>query len=123
MINKDECIIWTGPTITTHGNTYGRLKGKKLILAHRFEYEKVYGKIHSDLVIDHLCRNGLCVNPKHLEAVSNKENILRGEGICAINARKTHCKRGHLLSAENTYCRKNGKRDCKLCNAERRKHT
>lgn len=120
MINKNECIIWTGPTITTHGNTYGRLQGKELILAHRFEYEKVHGKIPSELVIDHLCRNGLCVNPKHLEAVTNKENILRGEGICAINARKTHCKRGHLLSSENIYQRKNGKRDCKLCDAERR---
>jgi len=115
-----NCLIWNGPSITTHGNTYGRLVGRKLILAHRVAYEKAFGSIPKGLVIDHLCRNGLCVNPQHLEAVSNATNILRGNGAPAVNARKTHCKRGHELALENTYRRKNGKRDCKLCNKIRR---
>lgn len=115
-----ECIIWTGPSITTHGNTYGRLYGKQLVLAHRLSYVLKYGPIPDDLVIDHLCRNGLCINIDHLEAVTNKENILRGEGACAQNARKTHCKRGHELSPENCWNRSNGRRDCKFCDKERR---
>ncbi len=109
-----ECIIWNGPSITTHGITYGRLKGKKLILAHRVAYEKTHGKIPDRLVIDHLCRNGLCVNPDHLEAVSNKENILRGKGAPAQNARKTCCYKGHKFTEENTRIR-NGRRICRIC--------
>lgn len=114
MIDKKECIIWEGPIIETHGNKYGRLPGKKLVLAHRIAYTNRYGEIPPDLVIDHLCRNGLCVNPEHLEAVTNVENILRGEGAPAKNARKTHCKNGHELSAENCWNRK-GRRACKIC--------
>ena len=108
------CIIWSGPSITTHGNTYGRLTGRKLILAHRVAYENAFGRIPKDLVIDHLCRNGLCVNPLHLEAVSNVVNIMRGNGVPAINARKTHCKRRHALTPDNIWQRKN-RRACKLC--------
>ena len=43
-----------------------------------------------------------CVNPLHLEHVTKKENIMRGAWPCAINAKKTHCPRGHPYSAENT---------------------
>lgn len=117
---KGDCVLWTGATVTTHGNTYGYLPGSKMILAHRDAYEKVYGKITTGLVIDHLCRNGLCINPDHLEAVSNVENIMRGQGAPALNAKKTHCKRGHPLTPENCYNRTNGKRDCRICNYVRR---
>jgi hypothetical protein len=126
-VNKTEsCWIWEGLNFTTHGNTYGyinvpNINGKnRSIVAHRYLYILIGKEIPEGFVIDHLCRNGLCVNPDHLEAVSNIENIMRGEGICAKNARKTHCKRGHELTPENTYNRKNGKRDCKLCDKERR---
>ena len=90
-------------------------------IAHRVAYEKAYGPIPEGLVIDHLCRNGLCVNPEHLEAVTRKENILRGEGACAQNARKTHCKRGHELIPENLIERSDGRRDCLLCDRIRRR--
>jgi len=125
MYNGTECVIWEGPTITTHKITYGRLKGKKLILAHRISYQKQYGPIPENLVIDHLCRNGLCINPYHLEAISNKENILRGEGACAKNARLTHCKNGHEFNDENTRIRITGKirrRICKVCEREYNKN-
>ena len=49
------------------------------------------GTIPQGLVIDHLCRNKSCVNPAHLEAVTNTENVLRGEAPSAKAARKTHC--------------------------------
>ena len=91
-----------------------------MVLAHRLIYAWTHGYIPEGLVIDHLCRNGLCINVEHLEAVTNVENVMRGEGVCAKNARKTHCKRGHILSLENIYNRANGRRDCKLCDKERR---
>lgn len=117
---EGPCILWTGGTIETHGNTYGILPGKKMVLAHRDAYEKAHGEIPEGLVIDHLCRNGLCVNVKHLEAVTNVENVMRGNGAPAMNARKTHCKRNHELTSQNVYNRKNGRRDCKLCDNIRR---
>lgn len=115
------CINWTGPTITTHGNTYGRLQGKRLVLAHRVAYEREYGPIDPSLVIDHLCRNGLCVKVAHLEAVPNVVNILRGNGAPAQNARKTHCRNGHELTPENTWNRV-ARRACKICDIAYQKH-
>lgn len=72
------------------------------------------------MTLDHLCRNRACVRRSHLQPVTNKENVLRGESILAENARKTHCKNGHELTPENTYMRKRmqGGRMCKLCSAE-----
>lgn len=67
------------------------------------------------LVTDHLCRNPRCVNPKHLEAVTQKENLLRGLAMGALNKVKTHCKRGHEFNKENTYLRPNQDRVCKKC--------
>lgn len=115
----DDCIIWTGPTVETHGNVYGRLLGKKMVLAHRVAYETEYGVIPEGLVIDHLCRNGLCVNPKHLEAVDNVTNIMRGEGLPAQNARKTHCYKGHKFTELNTHISPQNRRICKTCRSER----
>lgn len=124
MVDKTKgCWLWTGPSFVTHGNTYGLIYGvgnPKGYLAHRYFYEMLVNPIPKGMVIDHLCRNGLCVNPEHLEPVTNEENILRGEGACAKNAQKVFCKRGHLLNEENTYNRKNGRRDCKICDKLRR---
>lgn len=113
---KTPCILWKGARMETHKNQYG-IVGKRAF-AHRIAYEKYYGKIPKGLVIDHLCRNGLCINPEHLEAVSNKENILRGNGPPAKNARKTHCHNGHEFNVKNTRYRKDGKRVCKICEKE-----
>ena len=53
--------------------------------------------------------------PGHLDPVTLRGNILRGEGLAAINARKTHCKRGHPFDEENTYVFSDGRRQCKAC--------
>jgi|SRR5579863_5247114 len=82
--------------------------------AHRFAYELFNGPIPEGMQVDHLCRVRHCVNPAHLEAVSKKENILRGESYCAQAARKTHCPKGHPYSEENTHVW-NNKRFCREC--------
>ncbi|MFJ4777405.1 HNH endonuclease signature motif containing protein [Streptomyces sp. NPDC088762] len=70
---------------------------------HRIMYEQAKGPIPEGLQIDHLCRNRACANPEHLEAVTQKENILRGTGPSAQQARQTHCLNGHPFDEVNTY--------------------
>ncbi len=86
-----------------------------MVYAHRAAYELYVGPIPEGLTIDHLCRNTLCVNPAHLEAVTMRENILRGTGPSAQAARKTHCLRGHPFDDGNTLFRATGKRVCRAC--------
>ena len=84
--------------------------------AHRLSYVWAKGKIPSNLVIDHLCRNPSCVNPDHLETVTKGENNMRGAGSPAILAKKTICLRGHPFDLFNTYYRPDGKgRNCREC--------
>lgn len=84
--------------------------------AHRVAYELYRGPIPDGLFIDHLCRTRSCVNPWHLEPVTNRENLMRGFGAAAINARKTHCDQGHEFTPANTYVRNNtGYRGCRAC--------
>lgn len=115
----DECWPWLGG-ITGQG--YGRfcLSHTKHMPAHRFAYEATNGPVPSDLVMDHLCRNRSCCNPRHLEPVENRTNVLRGVGISAENARKTYCKRGHPLTGRNLMpaIRVRECRQCKLDRAE-----
>lgn len=108
-----DCWVWIG---ARHFKGYGSFCGK----AHRFSYELFKGPIPAGLTIDHLCRNTYCVNPEHLEAVTNRENILRGISPPAIFAKKTHCSKGHEFTPENTYIRnyKIG-RKCRICMSER----
>lgn len=95
-----ECWVWRGPR---QNAGYGHIGRGKKHLIHRLTYEHFVGAIPAGLQIDHLCRVRLCCCPWHLEAVTQRENILRGEGITAVCARKTHCPRGHEFSADNTY--------------------
>jgi hypothetical protein len=106
---SNGCWLWAG-YVNERG--YARLTYRgKIYRAHRFSYEAFVGEIPEGLVLDHLCRERSCVNPEHLEAVTNKENILRGVGPSAKNAKKTHCPRGH----EYAYTDKTGSRVCREC--------
>jgi hypothetical protein len=113
------CWIWLkGKATDGYGQTWQHGRN---IRAHRLYYERFKGSIPSGLVLDHLCRVKLCVNPDHLEAVTNGENVLRGEAIAARRARQTHCQHGHEFTPENTYISKRGHRVCRACEREYRR--
>lgn len=102
-VTESGCWLWIG---SVNNCGYGKIYHKnKSIGAHRFSYQHFIGPIPDNLVPDHLCRVRCCVNPSHMRLVSSKENILAGVGPAAINARKTHCLRGHSLDASNVYIR------------------
>lgn len=113
---EDDCWEWIG---AKRRKGYGAINiDGKYPSSHRVSYEMQYGKIPENQVIDHLCRNPACVNPNHLEAVSQKENLARGIGISAINAAKTHCPKGHEYTPENTNISKKNQRSCRICQLE-----
>lgn len=87
--------------------------------AHVAAYEMFVAPVPAGLDIDHLCRVTLCVRPEHLEPVPHRENIMRGEGICAKQAAQTHCFRGHIYSPESTSYRQ-GRRTACRCATYRR---
>lgn len=85
----------------------------KVWLAHRRSYVRS-GKIIPDgLQLDHLCRVRSCVNPDHLEPVTNKENNERTLRIIKARAR-THCNKGHELVPDNIYWQ-GDYRACRRC--------
>jgi hypothetical protein len=84
--------------------------------AHRVAYEWTKGAIPDGLVIDHLCRNPRCVNPDHLEAVTQKENCRRGVAPNILAHHAGTCRRGHPMIEGNIFYHKDGKRrQCRCC--------
>lgn len=118
-VNKtDGCWLWTAGGIP---QGYGAFKpsGSKQVLVHRWAYEALVGPIPEGLVIDHLCRTRRCVNPDHLEPVSNEENLRRGYGYALRNGMRTACKNGHEYTEENTYRDPQGGIRCRQCGRDR----
>lgn len=113
---EGECLVWTGsPDQYGYGKTSG--PNGSSILAHRLAYTLLVGPIPDGLVIDHLCRNRLCVRVEHLEVVSRGENTLRGHQPHMLLHRANRCAQGHPFTPENTYLRPGGGRTCRECQA------
>lgn len=107
------CWLWTATCGTTG---YGKFKFRgRVVRAHRHAYELLRAEIPHGLVLDHLCRERACVNPWHLEPVSQRVNVLRGQGVAAVAARKTHCPHGHRYDDSNTVVTADGFRRCRTC--------
>lgn len=126
-----DCITWTGYK-AQNGYGYVVVDGKN-IRAHRFTWEQKFGPIPDGLVLDHICHNEaakngecvggfdcqhrLCVNLDHLQAVTQRENIMNG--LHSIDVKEC-CPKGHSYKVErNIMIRKSGKRECAECNRNR----
>jgi len=107
------CWLWLAATNAGYGvfKIAGRFRP-----AHRVAYELERGPIPDGMVLDHLCRNPLCVNPSHLEPVSVGENVRRGNNHYRS---ATHCKRGHEFTENNTLILSSGSRACRACARQR----
>ena len=119
-VTESGCWLWSGQIAP---NGYGRMNATRIktMYPHRFFYEKYKGSIPDGLTIDHLCRVRCCVNPDHLEAVTQRVNNLRSNNMAARHALTTHCPNGHEYTVKNTYrLKQNGGviRKCKQCHAE-----
>lgn len=114
------CWWWEGAnTEGRYGQFWGGLEVGRSMRAHRWAYEHWVGPIEPGLDVDHLCNNGLCVRPDHLEAVTRRENLKRSRNPVARNIDATHCLAGHEFSPENTRVDKRGHRSCRLCGNRR----
>lgn len=114
------CWVWTATRI---GGGYGSfwLEGKNRP-AHIVAYEDARGPVPVGRELDHLCRNRLCVNPDHLEAVDHRTNVLRGQSSAAVAAQRDTCANGHPWTEQNTYrYLKRGRpvRQCRTCGRNR----
>ena len=110
---KDECWEWTG-NLNPTGYGLFFVEVGQTVPAHRYSYELLRGEIPPGYCIDHLCRNHSCINPNHLEAVTPRENTLRGNAPNILLYHSDRCSRGHLFTPENTY-EHHGSRICKTC--------
>lgn len=104
--SDSACWRWMG-SVTATG--YGRFSYQsRATWAHRASWQMFRGFIPEGMEIDHTCRNRRCVNPKHLEPVSHRENVRRA-------ADRPTCQRGHLWTSESTITDRKGHRRCRIC--------
>jgi len=110
-----ECWEFTG---ANNGTGYGVISvNGRMVVAHRVAYEEMITEVPAGLMIDHLCRNRRCVNPWHLEPVTNRENARRGAKSFDLTGA---CMSGrHVATPENVRLRTDGRRRCIACDRER----
>lgn len=124
-IESDEatgCWNWQGKA---NNSGYGQIgsggRNGRDVLTHRVAYEHVHGPIPLGLEVDHKCRNRLCCNPDHLEAVTRSENMLRGTSPNFVTKRTGICKRGHSIAGSNALLGRDGRTRCRECTNERKR--
>lgn len=127
VIDPDTgCWLWTA---SLGAGGYGQLthrrpgEKRRTLRPHRLAYEMFIGPIPADKPqLDHLCRVRRCINPWHLEPVTNRENTIRGLAPAVnktLQLAKTHCKNNHPFSESNTLYSSSGRRTCRACAREK----
>jgi hypothetical protein len=112
------CWLWKGYVSPSTGYGSYNVQAKKTWRSHRLMYELTFGPIPEGMHLHHVCGNRACANPWHVMVVTPGEhwtNLSPGS-VSYINARKTHCPRGHEYTPENTLYTKRGHRHCRECN-------
>lgn len=112
-VRLTDCHVWIGAT-NNKGYGLACVGDGKIELAHRVAYEHEFGPIPDGMVIDHLCRVRNCVNPLHLEPVTQGENQRRGRRAAALQVGDT-CDNGHLIREGDLYERPSGATECRHC--------
>lgn len=114
--SESGCWIW----VAANRKGYGHFKWQgRTREAHRVAYEVLVGPVPLGLHLDHLCRNPPCVNPDHLEPVTQAENNRRKEEALGIGRYATHCAKGHEFTPDNTYWSPQVQRRCRACDVVR----
>lgn len=120
-VRDGDCLIWTGASnLSKGGQRYGCIayEGKNRG-AHVVAHLVWVGPVAKGQHVHHRCERTLCIEPKHLQAVSPRENLMASDTPAARNAAKTHCWRGHEFTPENTYVKTHerfkGDRVCRAC--------
>lgn len=120
------CWKWLGGQSSGYGRfsiDSSLVANRKQVPAHRFAYEYFHGPLAKDLVLHHICKNTLCVNPKHLQPLSIKEHVAQsisvGVMVAALQSVKTHCPKGHPYEGSNLSIRRDGSRVCRECKRQR----
>ena len=114
-ILPNGCWEWIGAKLKKPYGNYGHIRigtkeNNKLKRAHVISYILYKGEIPNGKEIDHICRNTLCVNPEHLQALTHKENCQRRK-----DSGLQFCKHGHKYTIETTYINTRGRRECRVC--------
>jgi hypothetical protein len=111
--DEAECWEWVG---AKNARGYGRFRydGENRY-AHRWAWEWYIGPPTEGQVLDHTCCNPSCVNPAHLQQVTQVENASLGG-----SRRGRTCPHGHPFTEENTYRDRRGWKQCRVCRSQRR---
>lgn len=117
------CWRYRGSRYTDDHTTLNlRADGRGWVGVHVVAYELMKGPIPDGCVIDHVRDRGCiykdCINPDHLEPVTQKENTRRALSYPVAET----CIHGHPRTPENTSRRKNGAINwCLVCRREQRR--
>lgn len=124
VVEEGDCWRWTGSFSNTGYGSFSvpstdSSRSHRTTNAHRWAYQYLISSEIAELKLDHLCRNRWCVNPWHLDPVTDLVNARRGNGGKHWRD-KTHCPQGHPYSGGNLG---DGRRSsgatfrfCKTCN-------